>query len=249
MPRIKVKISDITGGKSVYAEIPDDISINRLLPTLVKKMALPQHRNMKHEITGKKFPIYRIQSKNQGRILPATSTLAELDIQDGDQLRLLPELGASQECLEKIIKLASGKLFSEHIILIAVKVNGITTSVPVLKNLPLSSLLNHIAWEIVENHDRRSNICKRFLQLCESAGLGVLEGQVVSRGQLSTKLALKNETAGVVIDMTPNAVVGDSIQTGDCVSINFRQQDSITIDLEDEQQEILDQIHIYPTSE
>ncbi len=79
--KIKVIVSDAVGGKIVNAELPCDARVDRLIPALMAKMALPPAQ-------------YNIQHKQSGKILKKGDTLASAEIKTGDTLRLVPTMVA-----------------------------------------------------------------------------------------------------------------------------------------------------------
>jgi uncharacterized ubiquitin-like protein YukD len=80
--KLKVTVTDQAGGKTVTAEVPADVPMQRLLPALVTKMSLPQNVQ------------YGIQHKQSGKQLSPNDTLEKAGVKDGDTLRLLPNVTA-----------------------------------------------------------------------------------------------------------------------------------------------------------
>lgn len=80
--KVKVRVADAAGGKTVNAELPSGAPMSRLLPALVTKMALPSNVQ------------YGVQHKESGKQLQATDTLAGAGVKDGDTLRLVPNVVA-----------------------------------------------------------------------------------------------------------------------------------------------------------
>ncbi|MGE5398680.1 MAG: EsaB/YukD family protein [Chitinophagales bacterium] len=88
MSKISLIIVDVTGNKEQQAMIPDDAPIGRVIAKLVPMMNLPA--------TGPDGQLisYKFIHKATGRQLHEDQTLAEASIQDGDLLRLQPEITA-----------------------------------------------------------------------------------------------------------------------------------------------------------
>jgi uncharacterized ubiquitin-like protein YukD len=80
--KVTVTVTDQAGGKTVTAELPSDAKMSRLIPALVTKMSLPENVQ------------YGIQHKQSGKQLQPNDTLMECNVQDGDTLRLLPNVTA-----------------------------------------------------------------------------------------------------------------------------------------------------------
>jgi uncharacterized ubiquitin-like protein YukD len=80
--KINVTLTDQAGGKLVTAELPTDVTINRLIPALASKMGLPSNTQ------------YKLQHKEAGKNLKQRDTLASAGIEEGDTLRLLPDVTA-----------------------------------------------------------------------------------------------------------------------------------------------------------
>ncbi len=89
MGAIKVEIWDPVGNKKQLAEIPDNAPSQRIVSTLVRKMSL--------SLTGPDGMInYKLHHKESGRQLDDNETLAEANVQEGDVLRLQPEMTAGR---------------------------------------------------------------------------------------------------------------------------------------------------------
>ena len=88
MPSINVIVFDSTENKRVPVELPDDAPANRLIAVLVGKMNLPK--------TGPDgAPLsYKFHHKNSGKQIQDVATLAGAGVQNGDILRLQPEITA-----------------------------------------------------------------------------------------------------------------------------------------------------------
>ena len=88
MPQVNVVIVDATGNKEQNVGLPDDVKIGIVMVKLVEKMKLPA-------VGPDGSPIsYKFIHKVSGRQLLEAQTLAEAGIQDGEVLRLQPEITA-----------------------------------------------------------------------------------------------------------------------------------------------------------
>lgn len=88
MGKVNVVIIDATGNKEQQAGLPDDIAIKRIMVKLVEKMSLPTTGPDGNPMS------YKFIHKASGRQLTDEQTLAEVGVQDGDVLRLQPEITA-----------------------------------------------------------------------------------------------------------------------------------------------------------
>ena len=88
MGKVNVVIMDTTGSKEQKAALPDDAPVRRIIAKLVQMMALP--------VTGPDGqPLsYKFHHKASGTQLTDEQTLADAKVQDGDVLRLQPEITA-----------------------------------------------------------------------------------------------------------------------------------------------------------
>ncbi len=69
-------------------ELPDDAPVNRVLVVLIEKMKLPR------QSPDGQLMSYKFHHKPSGRQLLDGQTLREAGVQDGDVLRLQPEITA-----------------------------------------------------------------------------------------------------------------------------------------------------------
>lgn len=88
MGNLMMRVWDVTSSRSREVEAPDDIPVNRLLVILVERMSLP--------ITSPDGQIlsYKLHHKRTGRQLLDVETLVQAGVQQGDDLRLQPEITA-----------------------------------------------------------------------------------------------------------------------------------------------------------
>jgi uncharacterized ubiquitin-like protein YukD len=92
MNQITIEVWDATGNKKQLVTLPSDSPIDRVVAVLVEKMNLPRHS------PDGQLMSYKFHHKASGRQLLEESTLANSNVQDGDILRLQPEItaGATQ---------------------------------------------------------------------------------------------------------------------------------------------------------
>ena len=88
MGKVNVKIVDTTGSKEQDATVPDDVPVRRVMAKLIQMMSLP--------VTGPDGqPMsYKFHHKVSGKQLTDEQTLSDAGVQDGDVLRLQPEITA-----------------------------------------------------------------------------------------------------------------------------------------------------------
>jgi len=79
---------DTTGTKSQEASLPDDAPVRRIVAKLVQMMSLPTTGPDGQPMS------YKFHHKASGTQLTDEQTLAEAKVQDGDVLRLQPEITA-----------------------------------------------------------------------------------------------------------------------------------------------------------
>lgn len=88
MGMITVQVWDATGSKRQDVELPDDAPVNRVLVVLIEKMRLPR------QSPDGQLMSYKFHHKATGRQLLDGQTLRDAGVQDGDVLRLQPEITA-----------------------------------------------------------------------------------------------------------------------------------------------------------
>ena len=86
MANINVTVYDSTENKRVPVELPDDAPCNKIVAVLVQKLRLPTNGPDGAPLS------YKFHHKNSGRQIQDTQTLAQAQVQDGDILRLQPEI-------------------------------------------------------------------------------------------------------------------------------------------------------------
>lgn len=88
MGSITVEVWDVTGSKKADVELPNDVPVNRILVLLVEKM------NMPREGWDGQLISYKFHHRNSGRQLLDEQCLLDAGVQEGDVLRLQPEITA-----------------------------------------------------------------------------------------------------------------------------------------------------------
>jgi hypothetical protein len=90
MGEIKIEVWDATGNKRQLVEVPADAEVNRLIAVLIDRMSLPRNS------PDGQLMSYKFHHKASGRQLLDTETLTSANVQNGDILRLQPEITAGQ---------------------------------------------------------------------------------------------------------------------------------------------------------
>jgi hypothetical protein len=88
MSDIKIEVWDATGNKRQLVEVPADAEVNRLIAVLIDRMSLPRNS------PDGQLMSYKFHHKASGRQLLDTDTLISAKVQDGEVLRLQPEITA-----------------------------------------------------------------------------------------------------------------------------------------------------------
>ena len=88
MGDINLEVWDATGNKRIHVRVPDDVAVERILMVLADKLHLPRFA------PDGQLMSYKFHHKSSGRQLLDTETLASANVQDGDILRLQPEITA-----------------------------------------------------------------------------------------------------------------------------------------------------------
>ena len=88
MGQITIEVWDTTGNKRQVVELPADAPINRVIAVLVDRMNLPRHS------PDGQLMSYKFHHRASGRQLLDEETLAQAKVQNGDILRLQPEITA-----------------------------------------------------------------------------------------------------------------------------------------------------------
>jgi uncharacterized ubiquitin-like protein YukD len=85
---INVEIWDATGNKKITASLPRRAPVNRILVLLVERMNLPRNSPDGQMMS------YKFHHKASGRQLLDEETMADAGVQDGDVVRIQPEITA-----------------------------------------------------------------------------------------------------------------------------------------------------------
>lgn len=88
MSTIRMRVSDISGSRINEVEAPDDIAVNRLLVVLIERLNLPINS------PDGQLMSYKLHHRRSGAQLLDNQTLGQAGVQDGDELRLQPEITA-----------------------------------------------------------------------------------------------------------------------------------------------------------
>jgi uncharacterized ubiquitin-like protein YukD len=92
MSNITIEVWDATGNKKQLVELPADAPVNRVIAVLVDKMNLPRYS------PDNQLMSYKFQHRASGRQLLDEETLASAGVQNGDIVRLQPEITAGAGC-------------------------------------------------------------------------------------------------------------------------------------------------------
>jgi hypothetical protein len=88
MATLCVRVVDVSGSRMNEVEAPDDVPVNRLLVVMIERMRLPLNS------PDGQLMSYKLHLKRTGTQLLDQQTLAQADVQSGDELRLQPEITA-----------------------------------------------------------------------------------------------------------------------------------------------------------
>ena len=91
MSDITIEVWDATGNKRQAVEVPHVSPVNRVIAVLVDRMNLPRHS------PDGQLMSYKFHHKSSGRQLLDSQTLLEAEVQNGDILRLQPEITAGHQ--------------------------------------------------------------------------------------------------------------------------------------------------------
>lgn len=85
---MNIEIWDATGNKRIEAQVPGDVPVERVLLVLADKLHLP-----KHSPDGQLMS-YKFHHRRLGMQLQDDRTLSDQQVQEGDILRVQPEITA-----------------------------------------------------------------------------------------------------------------------------------------------------------
>lgn len=83
-----MRVSDVSGTRINEVEAPDDVAVNRLLVVLIDRLNLPLNS------PDGQLMSYKLHHRRSGTQLLDNQTLGQAGVQEGDELRLQPEITA-----------------------------------------------------------------------------------------------------------------------------------------------------------
>jgi hypothetical protein len=87
---VKVQVVDVSGSRRSEVVAPTDVSVDRILVLLVERLNLPLNS------PDGQLMSYKLHHRRTGTQLLEEQTLAQAGVQDGDELRLQPEITAGR---------------------------------------------------------------------------------------------------------------------------------------------------------
>ena len=102
MAMVTVQVWDATGNKRQDVEMPDDVPVNRILAVLLERMNFPQQAPDGQPLS------YKFHHRTSGKQLLDTQSLSDVGVQDGDVLRLQPEITAGTRASSLLISAHAG---------------------------------------------------------------------------------------------------------------------------------------------
>lgn len=88
MSDINLEVWDATGNKRIEVQVPDDVTIDRILIVLAEKLHLPKHA------PDGQLMSYKFHHRRLGVQLLDDQTLFQQKVQGGDVVRIQPEITA-----------------------------------------------------------------------------------------------------------------------------------------------------------
>jgi hypothetical protein len=88
MGMIEVEVWDATGSKRQKVQLPDDAAVNRILVVLAEKLDLPRQSPDGQPMS------YKFHHRESGCQILDRQTLRDAGVNDGDVLRIQPEITA-----------------------------------------------------------------------------------------------------------------------------------------------------------
>ena len=92
MAELSLEVWDATGSKRIEVQVPDDVTVDRILLVLAEKLHLPRY-NPDGQLMS-----YKFHHRRNALQLLDDRTLADQDVRDGDVLRIQPEITAGCGC-------------------------------------------------------------------------------------------------------------------------------------------------------
>ncbi len=91
MPDVKLEVWDATGNKRINVQVPDDVTVDRILIVLAEKLHLPRLS------PDGQLMSYKFHHRRLGVQLQDEQTLASQGVLDGDIVRIQPEITAGAD--------------------------------------------------------------------------------------------------------------------------------------------------------
>ncbi len=88
MSDINLEVWDATGNKRLAVQVPEDVTVNRILIVLADKLHLPRHA------PDGQLMSYKFHHRRLGVQLLDDQTLSQQKVVDGDVVRIQPEITA-----------------------------------------------------------------------------------------------------------------------------------------------------------
>jgi hypothetical protein len=88
MADVSLEVWDATGNKRIHVQVPDDVTVERILIVLADKLHLPK------QSPDGQLMSYKFHHRRLGVQLQDDQTLARQDVVDGDVVRIQPEITA-----------------------------------------------------------------------------------------------------------------------------------------------------------
>jgi len=85
---INLEVWDATGNKRLNVQVPDDVSVERILMVLADRLHLPRHA------PDGQLMSYKFHHRRLGIQLLDDQTLVQQNVQDSDIVRIQPEITA-----------------------------------------------------------------------------------------------------------------------------------------------------------
>lgn len=88
MGDLRLEVWDATGNKRLQVQLPADVEVERIVVVLAEKLLLPKFA------PDGQLMSYKLHHRRRGAQLIGDRDLAAQDVQDGDVLRIQPEITA-----------------------------------------------------------------------------------------------------------------------------------------------------------
>ena len=90
MGDITIEVWDATGNKRIDVEVPDDVTVDRVITVLAEKLHLPRY-NPEGQLMS-----YKFHHRRRAIQLLDDRSLSQQDVREGDVLRIQPEITAGR---------------------------------------------------------------------------------------------------------------------------------------------------------